>query len=76
VQVTGTVSEFFGQTQISASDVTKISDGAVPLPAPTPIMLPAPGRNTNGDIEADLEAYEGMLVTFPYTLTINEMFQL
>jgi predicted extracellular nuclease len=77
VQVTGTVGEYFGETQISnVTSVAVISSGA-PLPTAAHISLPAAGVTTNqdGDLQPDLEAYEGLRVTFPDELTISEMYQ-
>eukprot|EP00977_Amphora_coffeiformis_P022953 scaffold11998_cov174-Amphora_coffeaeformis.AAC.5 len=80
VQVTGFVSERFGQTQISADSVTVLeSDQTLPeLVSIT--LLDAPNRtvtlNDNDQYQPDLEAYEGMRVSFPETLQIIEMFQL
>ena len=72
VEVTGTVTEYFGETQIVAQAVTVIGNGEV---QPTPVTLPAAGlvRNNDGALIADLEVYEGMLVTFPQTLTISDL---
>lgn len=67
VQVTGTVSEFQGQTQLNASTVLPC-DGTGTV-APTEVTLP---RTSAGD----LERYEGMLVRFPQTLFVTEHFQL
>ena len=78
VQITGTVGEFFGQTQLSTiTNITVVSSGNA-LPTAAQISLPAAGTIVDqaGDIAPDLEAYEGMLVEFTDTLTINEMFQL
>lgn len=78
VQVTGTVDEFFNETQLDQiTNITIISSGN-PLPTPAAISLPSTGTIVDqaGDIAPNLEAYEGMLVTFPQTLTITEMFQL
>src|SRR5690606_17028595 len=56
ISVTGTVSEYFGQTQISpasAADVTTITAGVgTPQPVPLPETV----------VGADREAYENMLV--------------
>ena len=80
VRVTGTVSEFNGMTEVTVSGMTIVSTGNA-LPAPVVIDLPtagvslAQGTATDpADYEPDLEAYEGMLVTFPETLTIVEQF--
>ncbi|MEL7359183.1 MAG: ExeM/NucH family extracellular endonuclease [Cyanobacteria bacterium J06560_6] len=73
VSVTGTVAEFFGETQISASAVSVIGSGSV---APVVVDLPTVGVVTNSDDEliADLEQYEGMLVSFEEALTVDEYF--
>ncbi|RZV37769.1 MAG: ExeM/NucH family extracellular endonuclease [Chromatiales bacterium] len=70
VEVTGTVAEFFGETQINAASVRVTGAGAV---VPQPISLPVSDTTTNsdGDPVADLERFEGMLVEFPDTLTVN-----
>ena len=69
VEVIGTVAEYFGETQINASSVRVTGSGAV---MPLPLQLPVSGTTTNsdGDVIADLERYEGMLVEFPDTLTV------
>lgn len=65
VRVLGSVSEFFGWTQISVSDLAVCSSGTVP--APTPVTLPV--------VDAlGLERYEGMLITFPQTLFVTGNF--
>lgn len=77
VRVSGVVAEYFGETQINASggSVEVIGVGTV---SPTLISLPAASTVINRDDEviADLEQYEGMLVTLPQTLTITELFVL
>jgi predicted extracellular nuclease len=72
VRVSGTVNEYFGETQISASTVTVIGAGEV---RPVPVDLPstATTTNSNGELIADLERYEGMLVSFPQTLTVSQL---
>ena len=78
VQVTGTVDEFFGETQIDTiTNITVVSTGN-DLPTAADITLPSADVTVNqdGDFEPDLEAFEGMLVNFTNTLTITEMFQL
>ncbi|MEP3891490.1 MAG: ExeM/NucH family extracellular endonuclease [Hellea sp.] len=66
VQIIGTVVESFGETQIQPSAVTVLSTGAA-LPTATTVSL---------SVATDLEAYEGMLVTFDQTLTVSELFNL
>jgi len=72
VRVTGTVSEYYGETQISNPTVSVIGAGTVEA---VPVSLPAAGTNANSDgkLIADLERYEGMLVTFPQTLTVSQL---
>ncbi len=67
VRVSGTVSEFQGQTQISASQVVALRHRR--RSTPVDVILPA--------LSADfLERYEGMLVRMPQTLSVTEHFQL
>lgn len=68
VQVTGTVAESFGQTQINTVSGLSILDSGLAI-APTTVDLPVASVDT-------LERYEGMLVTFPETLTVTENFNL
>ncbi|GAB3895565.1 hypothetical protein GCM10029964_075650 [Kibdelosporangium lantanae] len=69
VQVTGPVSEFQGQTQITASASGVEPCGRQAKIELTDITLPRVSA-------ADLEPYEGMLVRFNQTLTVTEHFQL
>lgn len=66
VRVTGSASEFQGQTQISASAVVNCGTGSV---APVDVTFPVPDATY-------LEQYEGMLVRLPQTLYVTEHFQL
>ena len=66
VQVTGTVSEFKGLTQITPKTSVTCTTGQ-PLPAPVPVQLPFTAR-------AALERYEGMRITLPQALPIIEDF--
>ncbi len=66
VEVTGTVSEFQGQTQVTPTAVTPCGTGDV---SPTEVTLPM------ADATA-FERYEGMLVRFAQTLSVTEHFQL
>ena len=65
VQVTGTVAEFQGQTQVTATAVDVCGTGTV---APVDVTLPVS--------DAGLERTEGMLVRLPQTLSVTEHFQL
>lgn len=84
VRVTGASSEFFNMTQLSATTVasTTVLGSGNALPTPATITLPVPGVPTNNlaaataAINAYYEAFEGMLVTFPDTLSVSEYFEL
>jgi len=65
VRVRGSVSEFNGLTEISATQVWLCATGG--SIAPTSLSLPVTSLD-------DFEAYEGMLVTFPQDLVISEYF--
>jgi predicted extracellular nuclease len=66
VQVTGTASEFGGQTQIgSVTSLAVVGTSAVPAPAVASLPV---GTTT------DFERFEGMLVTFEQDLYISEYF--
>ncbi|NEP70434.1 MAG: ExeM/NucH family extracellular endonuclease [Okeania sp. SIO2G4] len=67
VQVTGTVDEFFGLTQLT--DVSFSIQGTDTLPTPATVNFPV----TTVD---DLEAFEGMGITIPDTLFVTEYFNL
>ncbi|GLZ39725.1 hypothetical protein Acsp05_33490 [Actinokineospora sp. NBRC 105648] len=69
VQVTGPVSEFQGQTQLTASTTGVQRCGTSAAVTPTDLTLPRADA-------ADLESVEGMLVRFHQTLTVTEHFQL
>ncbi|MBR0568216.1 ExeM/NucH family extracellular endonuclease [Azoarcus sp. L1K30] len=66
VLVTGNVSEYQDQTQISASNIVTCGAGSV---TPTDVTLPFPDANFP-------ERFEGMLVRFPQALTVTEHYQL
>ncbi len=80
VRVTGTISEFFGLTEMTATKIEVVEAGAVADidSLAVDIDLPAAGttKSQDGDYQPDLEAYEGMLVRLPETLTITEQFNL
>ena len=67
VQVTGPVSEFQGQTQVTATRIDICGTGTTVTPVD--VTLP---RASAGD----LEPFEGMLVRLHQTLTVTELFQL
>ncbi len=77
VTVEGTVNEYFGETQVSAARVEVTLAGAGAL-AETDVNLPAAATvlNSDGELIADLESLEGMLVRFPQALTVAELFGL
>ena len=84
VRVTGGASEFFNMSQLTASTVASVSvlSSNNALPTAAALQLPVPGV-PNGDlaaatsvINAYYEAVEGMLVTFPDTLSVSEYFEL
>ncbi|ADY26879.1 Endonuclease/exonuclease/phosphatase [Deinococcus proteolyticus MRP] len=60
VQLSGSVAEFYGSTQLSGISAF-VSCGRGQAPQPVPVQAPF----------ADLERYEGMAVTFPDTLTVT-----
>lgn len=66
VRVTGVVTEQFGLTQLQNVQVSVIGTAAEGEVSPAVISLP----------NADLEAYEGMLVTVPQTLVVSDLDEL
>jgi predicted extracellular nuclease len=79
VTVTGTVDEVFGETQIDTVTSVSVESSGNALPTAVQIDLSALSGTTlsqSGDVQPDLEAFEGMLVTFTDTLVVTEMFQL
>ena len=67
VRVEGTVQEFNGNTQLGSFAVVENLGAAPTMPTPASVIFPLPVAN-------DLEAYEGMSVTFDQTLVISEYF--
>jgi predicted extracellular nuclease len=65
VRVTGRISEFRNQTELTYSSLAAC--GTTEPPAATPLHLPVADRG-------DQEHYEGMLVTVPETLTVQQNF--
>ncbi|HEX6128550.1 MAG TPA: ExeM/NucH family extracellular endonuclease, partial [Candidatus Limnocylindria bacterium] len=84
VQVTGSSSDFFGMTQLSATTAGSVSvqSSGNPLPTPASVQLPVPNVPTDdlaaatAAINAYYESFEGMLVSFPSTLYVSEYFEL
>jgi predicted extracellular nuclease len=72
VRVTGTVTEYFGETQVASSAISIVGVGSL---VPASINLPVAGTvaNADGDLIPDLERYEGMLVRFPQTLSVSSL---
>lgn len=72
VAVAGTVKEHFGETQIDATTVTVSGSGSIDA---THIELPTQNIavKSDGELMADLERYEGMLVHFPQRLTVSNL---
>ena len=72
VSIEGTVNEYFDETQIVEPTVTVIGTGSI---QPTDVSLPAAATMTNsdGDLIADLERYEGMLLRIPQTLSVSNL---
>lgn len=65
VEVTGSITEFYGLTQITNISSITVGEGNV-LPAPVSVTLPATTE--------ELEQYESMLVCFTQPLVISEYF--
>ncbi|WP_425324427.1 ExeM/NucH family extracellular endonuclease [Methylobacterium frigidaeris] len=84
VRVTGTVTEFNGETQLTvnaASGIQVVQAGALSAAEvkaqAVDVGLPAAGTvGTGATAQPDLERYEGMLVRFPQALSISEQFNL
>ncbi len=66
VRVNGTVDEFFDLTEITDVNSVTICGAETPI-APTNVILPV------ASVE-DLEAFEGMLITFAQELTVTDSF--
>lgn len=69
VRVTGTATEYFGETEISPATAVTIVSSGNPLPALTNVLLPVAAN-------ADWERFEGMRVNFPQTLIVSETYLL
>lgn len=78
VQVAGTVTEFFDETQVEATSVTVLGSGLSSLVTAGDVDLPTAATlaNADGELIPDLERVEGMLVRFPEALSVTELFNL
>ena len=77
VRITATVTENFGQTQLSTVTAVSVVSSGNALPTAAVISLGGDAsRAQDGSYQADLEAHEGMLVTVEDRLTITEQFNL
>ena len=78
VKVTGAASDFFGMSQLTATDVASVeiinAGDNSNLVTPATIDLPVPASFTN--IDDYYEQFEGMLVDFADEMTVTEYFQL
>ncbi len=72
VEVKGTVAEYFGETQLKATSVSVTGSGSI---LATDVSLPVNNltSDSDGEMIADLEAYEGMLVRFHQKLTVSSL---
>ncbi|RMG74056.1 MAG: ExeM/NucH family extracellular endonuclease, partial [Chloroflexi bacterium] len=74
VQVTGTASEYFNMSQLSATgagDITIVSNGNT-LPSPATININTGLVSPAGNKDSFYEPFEGMRVTINDTLTVSE----
>jgi hypothetical protein len=79
VTVEGVAQEVEGETRIAASGVSVDDAGDnSALVTPTVVTFPTATvlQDADGDYVANLEAYEGMLVTVPTEMSVTELFQL
>ncbi|MCX7097190.1 MAG: ExeM/NucH family extracellular endonuclease [Methylococcales bacterium] len=82
VRVTGTPAEFFNMTQLGTVTSAFVCANNQAMPAAVALTLPVPGvpsgnlTTATTAINAYFEKYEGMLVSFPATLSVSEYFQL
>ncbi|ANT62694.1 hypothetical protein AYJ57_20175 [Salipiger sp. CCB-MM3] len=76
VRVTGTVEEYNGKTELTDVSVEIVSSGNT-LPTAAEITFPVASLIENeGVLTADLEMYEGMLVTLPQEMTVGDVYSL
>lgn len=72
VEVQGTVNEYFGETQIDADFVSVTGRGSI-VPHTLSLPFAATTLNSDGQLIADLERYEGMLVAIAEPLTVTDL---
>ena len=65
VKVTGIVDEYDGLTQLKSISALSVLDSMAIVPSATVITLPE-------TINDEMERYEGMLVTLPHTMTVQQ----
>ncbi len=72
VSVQGVVQEYFGETQLTSPRVLVTGSGRVTA---TDVALPAAGTvsSSDGELLADLEHLEGMLLRFPQPLYVTNL---
>ena len=77
VDITGIVAEAFGETRLNATDISVVSSGNL-LPTTTTVSFPVANvaLDDNGNYVANLEAYEGMLISVPEDMVVTELFNL
>ena len=82
VRVTGTARERTGATALESLTSVELCTRGEPLPTAASVVLPVPGipagnlADAIDAIDAYYEAFEGMRVLFPVTLTLSESFDL
>ncbi|MEO0992226.1 MAG: ExeM/NucH family extracellular endonuclease [Pseudomonadota bacterium] len=76
VEVTGEVTEFNGETQLS--NITSLNVVGTGTATPATVTFPIASTVTlpSGETSANYEPFEGMLVTIPEELTVGDLFNL
>ena len=69
VEVSGTVDEYYGLTEITSVTNENVVASNITLPTPTDVVLPLPSVD-------DYEAIEGMYVRFSQNLVVTDNYQL
>lgn len=77
VEIEAVVAQYYGETELKdISSISILAKDQLSLVEPGVIRLEnntSVTVNQDGDYQADLESYEGMLVTFPESLSIMEL---